>query len=119
MNGEERDRSMGNITVRLTRSVYGDLEEERQATNLFELGHNLLTQFATSGVVTDLEESIENLQNAVELTDDIHPSKPTRLFYLGLSQQTRFYRHGDLIDIEHSILNLRRAVQFTDGGHPD
>jgi tetratricopeptide (TPR) repeat protein len=71
------------------------------------------------GEVKDLEDSILNLQQAVQLTDNGNPNKPKYHGSLGLSQQGCFKRFGNLTDIENSILNLQKAVQLTRDGHPD
>jgi hypothetical protein len=55
------------------------------------------------GDLNDLpvEESIAILRNAVELTDDGHPSKPRYLNEISLKQMERYNRLGELADIEN------------------
>ncbi|KAJ7921301.1 CHAT domain-containing protein [Mycena leptocephala] len=56
-------------------------------------------------------------EDAVQLTPDGHPDKPSRLNNLGNSLLGRFKRLGDLSDINKSVLMLEDAVQLTPDGH--
>ncbi|KAJ7856782.1 CHAT domain-containing protein [Mycena leptocephala] len=58
-------------------------------------------------------------EDAVQLTPDGHPEKPSRLNNLGNSLSRRFERLGDLSDINKSVLMSEDAVQLTPDGHPD
>ncbi|KAF8135902.1 CHAT domain-containing protein [Mycena galopus ATCC 62051] len=57
-------------------------------------------------------------EDAVQLTPDGHPDKPSMLNNLGNSLSRRFKRLGDLSDINKSVLMNELAVQLTPDGHP-
>jgi hypothetical protein len=69
--------------------------------------------------LTNLEDSISNLKQAVEFTEDGHPEKPMLLSNLAVSQMRCHERLGGLADIEDSISNLQQAVQLVEDGYPD
>jgi hypothetical protein len=56
--------------------------------------------------------------DAVHLTLDAHPDKPSRFSNLGISLLARFDRLGDLDDLNKSILVLKDAIGLTPDGHP-
>ncbi|KAJ7734062.1 hypothetical protein B0H16DRAFT_1695911 [Mycena metata] len=76
----------------------------------------LLGRFAQFG---DIKKSVLVLEDAVRLTPDGHPDKPSRLNNLGRSLVCRFERLGDLSDINKSVLMFEDAVKLTPDGHPD
>ena len=57
---------------------------------LLNLGNIQQTRFGHIGNISDLENSISNIEMAVDLTDDGHPSKANCLSNLGSSLRTRF-----------------------------
>ncbi|KAJ6599666.1 CHAT domain-containing protein [Mycena sp. CBHHK59/15] len=59
------------------------------------------------------------LENAVQLTPDGHPDKPSRLNNLGGSLFRRFERLGELDDLNQSLSRFEAAVALTPDGHPD
>ncbi|KAJ7199961.1 TPR-like protein [Mycena pura] len=67
----------------------------------------------------DINQSVEMLESAVQLTPDGHPDTPSRLSNLGNSLSRRFERLGDLSDINKSVLMFEDAVKLTPDGHPD
>ncbi|KIJ45381.1 hypothetical protein M422DRAFT_166732 [Sphaerobolus stellatus SS14] len=69
--------------------------------------------------MTDLNQSVLKFQEAVQLTPDGHPDKPSRLNNLGRSLLARFERLGDMTDLNQSVLKSQEAVQLTPDGHPD
>jgi hypothetical protein len=119
VTSETADTATGIIAVNLIR--HADVQNVAQADvdYLSKLGASQLESFKAAGRLTDLEESIKNLKQAVQFTDDGLPEKPTHLYHLGISQRHRFERLGDLADLEASISNLQVAVQLTDNRHPD
>ncbi|KIJ48883.1 hypothetical protein M422DRAFT_161997 [Sphaerobolus stellatus SS14] len=82
-------------------------------------GNSLLRRFWQLGDMTDLNQSVLKLQEAVQLTPDEHPDKPSRLNSLGNSLLTRFEHLGDMTDLNQSVLKLQEAIQLTPDGHPD
>ena len=83
------------------------------------LGNSLLHCFERLGDVSDINESVLMKQDAVQLTPDGHPDRPSRLNNLGNSLHRRFQQLGEPSDINESILKLQEAVQLTPEGHPD
>ncbi|KIJ34190.1 hypothetical protein M422DRAFT_182363, partial [Sphaerobolus stellatus SS14] len=77
------------------------------------------TQFEQLGDMTDLNQSVLKFQEAVQLTPDGYPDKPSLLNNLGSSLLRRFERLGDMTDLNQSILKFQVAVQLTPDGHPD
>jgi hypothetical protein len=58
-------------------------------------------------------------EDAVQLTPEGHPEKPSRLSNLGISLSCCFQHSGNLNDLNKSILMFEDAVQLTPEGHPD
>lgn len=69
--------------------------------------------------LSDLNNSISNLQRAAELVGDDPKSKPLYLSNLGNSLGYRFERLGERSDIEKSISSLQKAIQLTNEQDPD
>ena len=78
----------------------------------------MITRFARLGELSDLEDTISVLGDAVDLTPHGHPDKPGRLSNPGNSFNARFKRLGELSDLELAISMLRDAVDLTPQGHP-
>jgi len=74
-------------------------------SRLSNLGNGQETRFNRIGELADLENAISNKQQAVELTDDSHPTMPRFLSNLGSCQAARFVRHGELADLDDAISN--------------
>jgi hypothetical protein len=86
---------------------------------LNSLGNSLLTRFERLGDLGDLNKSVLRGEDAVYLTPDGHPDKPSWLNNLGNSLLTRFERLGDLDDLNKSVSISEDAVHLTPDGHPD
>jgi hypothetical protein len=80
---------------------------------------SLLSRFESLGDLNDLNKSIVAVQNAVQLTPNDHPDKPSWLINLGHSLSSRFEQLGDLNDINKSVVVTEDAVQLTPDGHPN
>ncbi len=65
-----------------------------------------------------MNKSISVKEEAVRLTPDDHPHKPSWLNNLGLSLLGRFKRLGDLSDINKSVSVKEEAVRLTPDDHP-
>ncbi|KAF8121610.1 TPR-like protein [Boletus edulis] len=97
-------------------------------SRLNNLGLSFITRFKRLGELRDLEDGISTYRDAdaisthrdaVHLTPDGHPDKPSGLNNLGNSFITRFERLGELRDLEDAISTHRDAVHLTPDGHPD
>jgi len=88
-----------------------------KSTHLLNLGICQRVWFEHIGDLPELDSSITNLTNAVQLIDDTHPKKPLHLCNLGSAQKIHFERLGKLSDLEYSIANVARAVELTDDAH--
>ncbi|KIM86653.1 hypothetical protein PILCRDRAFT_86352 [Piloderma croceum F 1598] len=77
------------------------------------------SRFERLGRLTDLMDSILNLQKAVESVKDGDPTKLRYLSSLCSSQHRRFERLGGPKDIADCISNLHKVVQSTADGNPD
>ena len=86
--------------------------------HLSNLGNSFLARFERLGEVSDLDDAISRLSDAVDLTPHGHSRKPVRLNNLGDSLRTRFKRLGELSDLEHAVSTLRGAGDLTPRGHP-
>jgi CHAT domain-containing protein/tetratricopeptide (TPR) repeat protein len=123
---------MKSITIKLSRvnnvenpdqgeSAHGFFQhgiDGGDSQNSFMLGISLAKRYEHLGELTDIEDAIGNLQNAVQMTKDGHPTKPVYLSCLGHTQRQRFERLGCLTDIRDSVSNMQKAVQSTEDGHP-
>ncbi|KAJ7743643.1 hypothetical protein B0H16DRAFT_1008648 [Mycena metata] len=94
-------------------------DDPGHAIYLADLGRSLLHRFERLGSLLDINRSVLMFEEAVQLTPDGHPDKPSRLNNLGNSLLGRFKQLGDLSDINKSILMKEEAVQLTPDGHPD
>src|SRR5882762_5698931 len=74
---------------------------------LSNLSHRRLTRFKRLGDLSDLDNSITNLETAVDLTDDGNPLKAG----LGGSQHARFQRLGISDDFSACVLSFKLAAQ--------
>jgi hypothetical protein len=77
-----------------------------------------LRRFEQLGDLSDIIKSVSMLEDAIELTPDGHPDKPTLLNNLGNSLLGRFEFLGDFDDINTSVLMCEKAVQMTPDSHP-
>ena len=66
---------------------------------------------------SDLDSATANMQQAVQLTNDAHPTKPHCLSSLGINQKICFNQLGELSDLDAFIKNLENAVKITDDAH--
>ncbi|KAJ6564551.1 CHAT domain-containing protein [Mycena capillaripes] len=82
-------------------------------------GNSLLTRFEQVGDMDDLNKSVSMIEDAVQLSPDGHPGKPSILNNLGNSLLARFGRLGNLDDLNKSMLMGEDAVYLTPDGHPD
>ena len=71
------------------------------------------------GQLSDLEDATSRQREAVDLTPDGHPHKPSFLNNLGITFLTRFEHFGQLNDLEDAISREREAVDLTPDSHPD
>ena len=69
--------------------------------------------------MTDLEEAIALLRQAVGATPDDHPERAGRFSNLGIALRSRFDRSGTLTDLDEAINLGRQAVRATPDDHPD
>ena len=83
------------------------------------VSNSFITRFEHLGQLNDLEDAISRYREAVDLTPDGHPDKPSRLDNLGNSFISRFEQLGQLNDLEDAISRHREAVDLTPDGHPD
>jgi hypothetical protein len=89
-----------------------------KAEYLRNLGNSLGTRFEHTGNLSDLENAISNLQQAVQLTGDKHPNQAI-LSDLGSILGTRFKHRGDLADLKNAISNHYQAIQLIGDGDPN
>ncbi|KAH8111135.1 TPR-like protein [Phellopilus nigrolimitatus] len=66
----------------------------------------------------NLEESIANLRDALDLCPPGHPERPSSLNNLGNAVRTRFEQTGRMEDLEESIALHRDALELRPPGHP-
>ncbi|KAG8857703.1 hypothetical protein FRB91_011018 [Serendipita sp. 411] len=95
-----------------------DFQLEEAAAQLNHLGVSLLIRFERLGNLDDVNNSVARHQEAVSLTSDDHPGKPSRLSDLGNSLLARFECLGNLDDIENAIARHQEAVDLAPEDHP-
>ena len=61
--------------------------------------------FRSLGNVDDLKAAIVHQEQALNLTPDGHPNRPSRYNNLGVSLRTRFDRLGNVDDLNASMLH--------------
>ncbi|KAG9090580.1 hypothetical protein FS749_000443 [Ceratobasidium sp. UAMH 11750] len=67
-------------------------------------------RFEHLGNLSDIQNAIIYLTEAVSLTPDGHVEKPVRLSSLGNSYEQQFTRSGEILDIDRAVEHLSRAV---------
>ena len=72
-----------------------------------------MRRFERLGEIGDIEKSISNFEDAVQLTPDGHEKKAGRLSNLGASLARRFECLGEIGDVEKSISSQEDAVRLT------
>ena len=112
---ESKEPATGLIRVKLIKCA--DLNDLAMAMD--NMGCNQLNRFWNFGNLTNLQDAISNIENAVELMDDECPSKPELFSNLGIAQSSRFDQFGNLSDLENAISNIKKAADTTYDGHPD
>ncbi|KIJ30261.1 hypothetical protein M422DRAFT_80447, partial [Sphaerobolus stellatus SS14] len=75
-------------------------------------------RFEKLGDMSDLNESVLNFQQAVQLSPVGHPDKPSWLNNFGNSLFTRFEELRDMTDLNESILKLQEAIELAPDDHP-
>jgi tetratricopeptide (TPR) repeat protein len=66
-----------------------------------------------------LEEAIQTVRQAVELTPDDYPNLASRVNNLGNQLGRRYERTGEMADLEEAIKAARQAINSTPNDHPD
>ncbi|KAF7366555.1 CHAT domain-containing protein [Mycena sanguinolenta] len=101
--------------------AYNDAVRDNTGSAIYlaNLGMSLLDRFQKLGNLLDINRAIEMLKDAVQLTPDGHPDKPSWLNNLGNSLLRRFEQLGDLDDLNQSVLRFEAAIALTPDGHPD
>ncbi|KAJ7928232.1 CHAT domain-containing protein [Mycena leptocephala] len=84
---------------------------------LDNLGGSLFRRFERLGDLDDLNKSVKIREDAVHLTPDGHPDKPTMLNNLGNSLVRRFERLSDLDSLNKAIKIREDALHLAPDGH--
>ncbi|KAE9407699.1 hypothetical protein BT96DRAFT_963047 [Gymnopus androsaceus JB14] len=79
---------------------------------LSNLGTALRSRFGYLGELSDIENAIVALKQAVELTPNGNPNKPTWLSNLGNAYKSKFDHLGELSDTEGIIVALKQALNW-------
>ncbi|KAG6370030.1 hypothetical protein JVT61DRAFT_12549 [Boletus reticuloceps] len=82
---------------------------------LNNLGNSFITRFERLGELSDLEDAISTLRDAVHLTPDGHPDKPSGLNNLGTSFINRFEHLGEPSNLEDAISLYPHAASVSIG----
>jgi hypothetical protein len=82
---------------------------------LNNLSNSLSRRFQHLGGLSDLNTSVSVQEDAVRLTPDGHPNKPSRLKNLGSSLLRRFECLGDLSDIKRAGTMFEKAGKSSTG----
>lgn len=91
-----------------------------RAGRLSNLGLTYQQRYMQSGVLTDLEQAVETLEEAVAATPEGHPDRPlAALPNLGLAYHTRFAHSGVLADLDLAIETFKKAMAATPEDHPN
>jgi tetratricopeptide (TPR) repeat protein len=86
---------------------------------LHNLGTQLGNRYSRTGAITDLEEAIRVIQEAVKATPEDHPDWAGYLHNLGIQLRNRYLRTGAITDLEEAIRVAQEAVKATPEDHPD
>ncbi|KAJ2922780.1 hypothetical protein H1R20_g14335, partial [Candolleomyces eurysporus] len=95
-----------------------DANKSDLAERLSKLGDFLTQCFEATGDSSDLDEVIEALRKAVDITPIIDADRrPARLNNLSNALQNRFDISQEIEDIEEAVANLEAAVELTPACH--
>ncbi|KAF8884074.1 hypothetical protein CPB84DRAFT_1750507 [Gymnopilus junonius] len=93
--------------------------QDNRPVVLEELALALHARFKQQGVLSDLEEVISILREALELRPYSHPDNSLSLTNLSGALQTRFKAQGDPKDLDEAISIHREALKLWPAPHPD
>jgi hypothetical protein len=93
-----------------TRVGLTDNHHPDRSQYLFIPGLGQLERYKLSGQLTDLEDCIHNLQNALSSLQNDHPDQPMYLEYVGLSQLAYHEHVGEMTCLVDAKSNLYKAV---------
>jgi hypothetical protein len=107
------------IRFRRSQCPSASWNDTQMHTYAVKYGTVLQHRFKEKGAVGDIQNSVSMSEEAVRLTPDGHPDKPSFLNNLGNSLLRRFERLGDPSDMTKSVSVKEEAVRLTPDGHPD
>ncbi len=82
-------------------------------------GGPFLRRYWARGNLRDLDRALELWQQALDLTPQGSPDRPSSLNNLGLGLRGRYAHTGRLADLEEAIAAFQQAVDLTPQGFPD
>ncbi|KAH7153450.1 CHAT domain-containing protein [Dactylonectria macrodidyma] len=103
--------------IRLAREAL-QIETSDRASLLVNLAELLDERYSDSWDVSDLEEAIQLMTKAIDLTTDEHCDKAGRLGALVELYASKRQMSGEISDIEMMIQLSRQAVDLTPASHP-
>ncbi|KAJ6439085.1 ankryin repeat protein [Purpureocillium lavendulum] len=85
---------------------------------LNNLGTHLLRRYERTSDIRDLQDSIHNLEKALELTAVHDPSRAALLNNLGMALEMRYDKFGDELHLKSATSKIRDALDSTPDCHP-
>lgn len=88
-------------------------EDPNRSLYLSHLGTQLGHRYSrTKGHITDLHDSIQTLQEAVNATPQYHPDRAERLYHLGLQLHRRYIQTQDVDSLDEAIVCHQNAMSY-------
>ena len=86
------------------------MDRPSRAIYASNLGSALLTRYVRTGTLTDLDEAVAVLQQALAAVPANHPDRAATLSNLAGALRNRFERKGTAGDLDDAIASLQQAV---------
>ena len=92
----------------------------RQAGMLNNLAGGLLERYDLTGLIADVDEAIQVLDEAISSTPADHPDRPARLSNLAIALRTRqLRRRGGRDDLDRAVAAFQEALGLTSEQAPE
>ncbi|KIK39525.1 hypothetical protein CY34DRAFT_89051 [Suillus luteus UH-Slu-Lm8-n1] len=84
-----------------------------------DAGHGLLARYRRMQNSSDLEQSINHFEHALDICPMDHPCRPAALFNLATAQVVNFQANETYLDLDIPISGFQDALDLRPSGHPD
>lgn len=98
---------------------FSNTSKQLQLRILYGSGHTLLHSFRASGNPVDLDQAVNQLQQATRLSTSGTLILPAAFTNLGIGLKNRFHFAGQVSDLDESISAHKQAIELTPSSSPN